>query len=125
MEIYFHKPGQPNLFTFNLRSDCKNAAYVANIPEKDSTWGTDGDCYLHTNSSKNGDMYMTQPQWAEHQTALVADGWTPTAKCSRSPTGDDYCFQKQINEYIFEIEYGITKEDLMLKVDVGFEYKKI
>ena len=123
--VYFHKYTEPNQFSFELFRDCKNAAYVANIPEKDSTWGTDGGCYLHTNSSEIGDMYMTQPQWAEHQTALVADGWMPIAKCSISLYGDEYCFQKQINDYVFELGYGIKKDDLMLRVDIEFKYQKI
>lgn len=126
MEIYFfERSSQPNQFSFRLRLDCKNAAYVANIPEKDSTWGADEYCYLSTKTDKYNYIYITEPQWSERQAALVADGWTPIAKCSTSPTGDDYCFQKQINDYIFEIGYGIEKEDLMLKVDVDFEYQKI
>jgi hypothetical protein len=125
MGILFHRSSQPNQFTFNLRSDCKNAAYVANIPEKDSTWEAEKRCDLFTKSNKDSYIYMTQPQWSEHQAALTADGWMPIAKCSISLYGDEYCFQKQINDYVFELGYGIKKDDLMLRVDIEFKYQKI
>ena len=125
MGILFHRSIEPNQFTFNLRSDCKNAAYVANIPEKDSTWEADKRCHLFTKTAKYSYIYITEPQWSERQAALVADGWTPIAKCSMSLDGDNNCFQKQINDYIFELGYGIKKDDLMLRVDIEFKYQKI
>lgn len=125
MGILFHRSSQPNQFTFNLRSDCKNAAYVANIPEKDSTWEAEKRCDLFTKSNKDSYIYMTQPQWSERQAALTADGWMPIAKCNVSPFTGTICFQKQINDYIFELGYRPKEEDLMMRVEVVFEYQKI
>jgi hypothetical protein len=125
MGILFHRSIEPNQFTFNLQLDCKNAAYVANIPEKDSTWEAYDRCDLFTKSDEESYIYMTQPQWSERQAALAADGWMPIAKCNVSSFTGTICFQKQINDYIFELGYRPKEKDLMVRLDVMFEYQKI
>lgn len=116
----------PNQFTFELRSDCRRAAFAANIPEKDSVWISEYACSMYTGEDDYY-TYMTQQQWQERMSGLVADGWLATTGCGDrlEISGSDYCFQKQVNDYLFELGYGIKDNEMLLRVDIAFNYQKL
>lgn len=121
-----------NHFSIRLESDCRNAAYVANIPEKDSIWNSEGDdgdvsCTLYTSAYKYSEIPMTQMQLEEKMATLVADGWAVTTGCARrlDLDADAYCFQKQVNNYLFELGYGPDENGALLDVGIAFSYQMI
>lgn len=129
MDVFFYnRSSNFNQISFELYRDCRNAAFAANIPEKDSIWYPEDRCSLYVGKDA---LYinMTQQQWQDRMAYLVADGWSVTTGCGEgrrlSLLGTDYCFQKQINDYLFELGYGIEDEDMLLRVDVAFAYQKL
>lgn len=129
MDVSFYsRSSNFNQISFHMYRDCRNAAFAANIPEKDSIWYPEDRCSLYAGKDA---LYinMTQQQWQDRMAYLVADGWSVTTGCGEgrrlSLLGADYCFQKQINDYLFELGYGIDDEDMLLKVDVAFNYQKL
>jgi hypothetical protein len=126
VEFDYNFDAAPNQLTFELINDCKRAAYVANIPEKDSVWLAEYACSMYTGEDDYY-TYMTQQHWQDQMANLVADGWLATTGCGHrlELSGSDYCFQKQINDYLFELGYGIKDKDMLLRVDVAFAYQKL
>lgn len=131
--LNFHSKQDPTTFIMEFYKDCFNAAHVADIPEKDSTWISDEhSCTaLNTNATRPSNkksISMTEQQVRERIQELPLAGWIATTGCDDRLDifgSEYYCFQKQVGEYLFELGYGVGTSEMLRSVDIAFNYQKI
>ena len=131
--LYFASKNDPSTFVVEFSKDCFNAAYVADIPEKDFTWIADEhSCSAYnpnaTRPSNENTISMTEQQVRERIQELPLAGWIVTTGCDDHLDiygSEYYCFQKQIDSYLFELGYGVSENDMLRSVEIAFKYKLI